>query len=269
MKTKEEVEAARLREARSQALGIKILLALVALVGALFLGLFSKNKFVRLLSAICLIAIGIGVAVYYTDEMSDVSGETGKTTMVNEQIIEGSKYNWPQKCTEHFGPVFKTIREAFSEFGGFELVQQPIEDIPFKGEYDTCQRDVPLRTPYRYFRNAELEFLHGALIKYTLRADFDKSYSNGSIKREFEAMKGSISDKFMKLASLDTQIEYRKEDNGMRINYGVENAVLIDRTIMTRSLAEWIEKECGLAYEEQHAGKSADRIGLDRLGLHE
>lgn len=69
MVTSSKKESEQCRDAAAQALGLRIILILLSLIGALFLGLFSKNKVVRVLSATCLLAIGIGVAVYYMNEL--------------------------------------------------------------------------------------------------------------------------------------------------------------------------------------------------------
>ncbi len=45
--------------------------AMIAILGALIMGLFSKNKAVRVFSAICLLAIGIGAVYYYRTEIMD------------------------------------------------------------------------------------------------------------------------------------------------------------------------------------------------------
>lgn len=227
MKTKSDKQ----REVQAQALGMQVIFIILALVGALFMGLFSKNKFIRILSAVCLVAIGIGVASYYMDESP---AESSKDSPTSVSRIEGEKYNWSQKCIEHWGPVFEVVQEAFAEFGGFKLAQLPVEGADI-GERSEWQHDVPLKTPYRYFNKADLYFLHGALVEYKLTANFDTSYSKASIEREYEAVKSAVSQKLKLLASSNSQIEYAEErrgnsysDYGITISYGKWAKVILD-----------------------------------------
>ena len=130
MKTKAEVEAARLREARAQALGLRVILALIALVGFLFTGLFSKSRKVRVFSAACLIAIGVVGIAYYADDASSNSKDKQENAKVEmEQREKAKNFKWPQKCLDYYGPAFGIVREALSEFEAEELIHESVGNL--------------------------------------------------------------------------------------------------------------------------------------------
>ena len=274
METKAEKEARLRREANQARVAGMLVAAIIAILSALIMGLFSKNKAVRLFSGVCLLAILIGGALYiYKDEISahfltndaeqkveaqsqDTVSPTNLSSSVDEtnkseagdfsqasldnntpsvpaianidyqqedaesshkspHFAEGRKYDWQRRCQNEWGRSFLGMQRVFSAFGGFVLTQQPVDLLEFStegGRLVNIQPDVPLQKPFRQFQNADLEFFHGALIGFTLKAHFAPTYSKGSIEREFEAMAADVVAKLERLHRPDLGIIFDVAD---------------------------------------------------------
>ena len=120
----------------------------------------------------------------------------------NPHVETAKKYNWQSKCQKEWRRSFLEVQRTFSVFGGFQLAQPPIDGIEFDTrarDSENIQKDVPLRTPYRYFKSADLEFFHGALVGFTLKAHFAKKYSKASIDRECKAFQDDVVKKLQRL----------------------------------------------------------------------
>lgn len=107
---------------------------------------------------------------------------------------EGAKWGWEKRCAKKWGDAFTDTQKAFEAFGGFRLMQPPVEEIafetiPFKGD---VQRNVPLRANYRRFTSADLAFSHGALVGITLKVRFPTNISKAAIDRELETLEADF-----------------------------------------------------------------------------
>lgn len=122
------------------------------------------------------------------EESTDPQPQT--VTQPNPHFEAAQKHNWQRLCQKEWSKSFLEIQEAFSVFGGFKLVQPPIDGIAFDTE--DIQKDVPLQKQYRYFQKADLEFVNGALVGFTLKAHFAKTYSKASIDREYKAFQDDL-----------------------------------------------------------------------------
>ena len=105
---------------------------------------------------------------------------------------DAKEHDWQALCQKEWRKTFGGIQRTFSVFGGFQLAQPPIDGIEFDTDSEDIQKDVPLQKKYRYFQKADLEFFHGALVEFTLKAHFAKKYSKESINRECEALQDDI-----------------------------------------------------------------------------
>lgn len=117
-------DSGKLREAKAQALGLKIIFLALTLVGALFMGLFSKNKFVRAISAICLVAIGIGVAVYYLDVYPRNVPNT-QSDQLGKRMNPVQKF---QELLRKAGVPEEAIEASYAS-GGFEFLHTRSWDV--------------------------------------------------------------------------------------------------------------------------------------------
>lgn len=114
----------------------------------------------------------------------------------NPHFEAARKHDWQSKCQKEWGKAFSEVQRVFSVFGGFQLAQPPIDDVDFSmsGNRDSenIQKDVPILKQYRYFQKADLEFFNGALVGFTLKAHFAKTYSKASIDREYKAFQEDV-----------------------------------------------------------------------------
>ena len=108
-------------------------------------------------------------------------------------------YDWQSMCQKEWPKSFLEVQRALSVFGGFLLAHPPITGFELsklnKNSDENLlmkQEDVPLQKKYRYFQKADLTFLHGALIGFTLKAHFPKKYSKASVDRECKALQDEI-----------------------------------------------------------------------------
>lgn len=108
----------------------------------------------------------------------------------NPHFEAARKHDWQSMCQKEWSKSFLEIQDAFSVFGGFKLAQPPIDGIKF--DTKDVQKDVPLQTEYRYFKKADLEFFNGALVGFTLKAHFAKTYSKASVERECKAFEDDV-----------------------------------------------------------------------------
>ena len=119
-----------------------------------------------------------------------------KVVQPNPHFEAAGKHDWQSKCQKEWGKAFSEVQRTFSVFGGFQLAQHPIDDVDFatSGNRDSenIQKDVPLLKQYRYFQKADLEFFNGALVGFTLKAHFAKTYSKASIDREYKAFQEDV-----------------------------------------------------------------------------
>ena len=135
----------------------------------------------------------------------------GKTSQEKNPHFEASRlHDWQPKCQKEWGKSFLEIQRTFSVFGGFQLAQPPIDGIKFgtRGDHDSgnIQKDVPLLKQYRYFQKADLEFFNGALVGFTLKAHFPKTYSKASIDRECRAFQDDVVKNLQRLKRADLGI---------------------------------------------------------------
>jgi len=127
-------------------------------------------------------------------------------------------YDWQSMCQKEWPKSFLEIQRALSVFGGFQLAQSPIDGFKLDGFELTgiygrdgykplmIQEGIPLLKKYRYFQKADLTFFHGALIKFTLKAEFPKKYSMASVDREYKALQNDINENLKCLNKPDVGI---------------------------------------------------------------
>ena len=119
-----------------------------------------------------------------------------KEVQPNPHFEAARKHDWQSKCQKEWGKAFSEVQRTFSVFGGFQLAQPPIDDVDFatSGNRDSenIQKGVPILRQYRYFQKADLEFFNGALVGFTLKAHFAKTYSKASIDREYKAFQEDV-----------------------------------------------------------------------------
>ena len=269
MSNESEREARAKSEARVQGLIIAIVLTvLTAVIGGLIRGLFSKNKTVRISCFIGLVALAAAIGFFFWQGSQPID----KKPVVAECQVESEKYDWPQICQTHWQPAFEIVRESLAEFGGFELAQPPVSEINFASEFSSSQNDVPVVKPYRYFEKTDLEFKHGALVKFKLKVNFGEKYSESSIEREFADMKQSIVAKFEKLsqenprivqfelqnpASGDMEVHYKNAASSSWTDYWygkdgggtitIKPELYINKPLSIRSITLTIDAHRGLA----------------------
>ena len=141
-----------------------------------------------------------------------VRGSQSKSVIsqeTNPHVEAAKKYNWQAKCQKEWRKSFLELQRVFSVFGGFQLAQPPIDGIELdtRGrDSENIQKDVPLRTPYRYFKSADLEYFHGALVGFTLKVHFAKTYSKASIERECRAFQDDVVKNLQRLKRPDLGI---------------------------------------------------------------
>ena len=128
------------------------------------------------------------------------------------------EYDWQSMCQREWPNAFPEIQKAFSVFGGFQLAQQPVDGFKLKDCYinqvlSMVQEDVPLQKRYRYFQKADLTFVHGALVGFTLKAHFEKKYSKASVDREYKALQEDIIEKLKCLNMPELGIVFEKDPN--------------------------------------------------------
>ena len=203
-----------------------VIFAVVYLIALLVKGLFSKNKFVKVVSAAGLVALAIGTVVAVRMAMNLASkvrgagqdgiceqreassamsaeiapdspgdpagGEKPQTSGAGARTrpVAAKTHDWQALCRREWRKTFPCIQGTFARFGGFRLAQAPVDGIAMDGDR---QMDVPLRSRYRYFQKADLEFSHGALVGFKLKAHFDKKYSMASVVNEGNATKRCFS----------------------------------------------------------------------------
>lgn len=137
---------------------------------------------------------GNGVLPNQPDDST--KSQSQKTVQPNPHFETARKHDWQSKYQKEWGKSFSEVQRTFSVFGGFQLAQPPIDNIDFaeSGNRDSgnSQKNVPLLKQYRYFQKADLEFFNGALVGFTLKAHFAKTYSKASIDREYKAFQEDV-----------------------------------------------------------------------------
>jgi len=152
------------------------------------------------------------------DESTDPQPQT--VTQPNPHFEAARKHDWQRMCQKEWGKAFLEIQKVFSVFGGFQLAQPPIDDVAFDTE--DIQKDVPLRKQYRYFQKADLEFVNGALVGFTLKAHFAKTYSKASVERECKAFQDDVVKnlKYLKRPELGIGLGSTFPYHPWRVDYG-------------------------------------------------
>ena len=143
-------------------------------------------------------------------------------------------YDWQSMCQKEWPEAFLEIQRVIAVFGGFQLAQPPIDGFKLRDingrnlvgynknnpESPLWQDDIPLQKKYRYFQKANLEFLHGALINFTLKAYFPKKYSMASVDREYKALQNDITENLKRLNKPYLGIGLEKDGDWTVVVYG-------------------------------------------------
>lgn len=122
----------------------------------------------------------------------------------NRHWEEARNWNWDRDAAA-LGTGFVEARAAFAQLGGFPILGPPVEGIGFSGDF---QRDVPLAAKFPRFETADLEYSHGAMVAFTLKARFPANIKQSAIDGEFKRVKAEFAKRMEALEKKNGKVKF-------------------------------------------------------------